>query len=150
MFSGTCPDLRSSALRSLSARELWSRFERRIFLGGIDCGRTAASPNGRRRPTSVGSKRSSLTATAAASRRRAALEKVGNGGDKLRRSKWLRQHDAVGNTLGGPVCGVRPAHVNYWKFRIDFSGELGDFPAFHSASQIDVGRKRAVFAPVSP
>ena len=50
----------------------------------------------------------------------------------------------LGTPLGGPVCGVRSAHVNDGKFRIDFSGLLGDFPSIHLASQADVRHQRTV------
>jgi hypothetical protein len=38
-------------------------------------------------------------------RRRAAVEKVRNGSEKLGRRKWLGQHDAVWNAFGGPIRG---------------------------------------------
>ena len=59
---------------------------------------------GQRFPIAHGPKRGIFRATAdivAASLRgrRTGVEKIGNGGHKLRGGKWLRQHDAVGHAL---------------------------------------------------
>jgi hypothetical protein len=46
----------------------------------------------------------------------------------LCRRERLFQHDAVGDALGGPVCGARSAHVNDGKFRVDLSRRADGLP----------------------
>jgi hypothetical protein len=75
-----------------------------------------------------------------------AIEKLGNGSDKLGGRERLRQHDAIGYTFGRPIFSVCAAHVYDGKPWVDLSGLLGDFPTVHPAPQTDVGYERAVFA----
>lgn len=78
---------------------------------------------------------------------RACIEKLRNGGDELRWCEWLRQHDAVGDTLGCPIVGFVSAHVDNGKVRVDFSSMLCDIPPVEfSRTEIDVRDKRPVFA----
>ena len=71
--------------------------------------------------------------------RRAAIEKVRNGSEKLGWIKRLGQHDAVWKAFEGPICGSGPAHVDDWEIQLDLSGVLSHFPAVQLAPQIDVG-----------
>jgi hypothetical protein len=75
-----------------------------------------------------------------------AIEKLGNGSDKLGGRERLRQHDAIGYTFGRPIFSLCAAHVYVGKPWVDLSGLLGDFPTVHPAPQTDVGYERAVFA----
>jgi hypothetical protein len=81
----------------------------------------------------------------------AGIEKLGKGGDKLRRCKGLWQHNAVGHASGGPFTGPVAADVDHWKCRIDLPGVPGYFPSVDvPAPEIDVGDERPVFAFVFP
>ena len=81
--------------------------------------------------------------------RRAAVEKLRDGGDKLGRRERLLKHDAVGDALGGPISGAIAAHLDDREFGCDLTGVLSDFPTVHSAPQIDVGHERAILASIS-
>src|ERR1700722_1119401 len=75
------------------------------------------------------------------------IKKLGNGGYKLRRREWLRQHDAIRDTLRRPITSISAAHVNDRKGRVYFSGMSGDVPAVDLDSpKIDVGHKRSIFS----
>src|ERR1700729_2157104 len=75
------------------------------------------------------------------------IKKLGNGGYKLRRREWLRQHDAIRDPLRRPIASVSAAHVNDGKGRVYFSGMSGDVPAVDLvAPKIDVGDKRSIFS----
>jgi hypothetical protein len=73
----------------------------------------------------------------------AGVQKVGDGGDKLRGRERLLQQDAVWDTPGWSLCR---AHINDGKFRVDFSGLPGDFPTIYFAAQPDVAYERPVLA----
>lgn len=79
--------------------------------------------------------------------RRARIEKLRHGGDKLSGCEWLCQHDAVRDALGRPIFGFVSAHINDGKVGVDFSSVSCDLPPVElSRLQIDVGDKRSVFA----
>src|ERR1700726_1700346 len=75
------------------------------------------------------------------------IKKLGNGGYKLRRREWLRQHDAIRDPLRRPITSISAAHVNDGKGRVYFYGMSGDVPAVDLvAPKIDVGDKRSIFS----
>jgi len=79
--------------------------------------------------------------------RYSSIKKLGNGGYKLRRREWLRQHDAIRDPLRRPIASISAAHVNDGKGRVYFSGMSGDVPAVDLvAPKIDVGDKRSIFS----
>src|SRR6478672_11326360 len=83
--------------------------------------------------------------------RRAAIEKLANGCDKLGWRERLGQKEAVRDAMRGPLVGTSTGHVDDGKIWIDLPGMLGDFPSVHSAPQFDVGHEcPVVAAPVSP
>jgi hypothetical protein len=77
-------------------------------------------------------------------RRRPAIEKLGNGGDKLCRGERFCQKDTVGNALCRPLIGMCSGDVDDWKIRVDLSGLPGDFPSIHLAPELDIRHQRAV------
>src|SRR6476620_11655585 len=88
-----------------------------------------------------------LPSEAALRGRRPGIEKLGNGGDKLRWCERFGEENAVGNTIRGPLVGICRRHVDDGEGRVDLPGVSRDFPAVHLAlPQIDVRDQCAVFA----
>jgi hypothetical protein len=82
--------------------------------------------------------------------RRPGVEKLGNGGDKLRWRERFGQENATRNTICGPLVGACGGHIDDGQCRLDLSGQFRDFPSIHLAlPEINVGYECAAFARAS-
>jgi hypothetical protein len=83
--------------------------------------------------------------------RRPGVQKLGNGGDKLRWRKWLGQNDAVRYALSGPFIGVGTGNIDDRQIRVGRSGAPGNIhPLIRSLpSLISTTRRRHLLPPNS-
>jgi hypothetical protein len=67
------------------------------------------------------------------------IEKLGNGGNKLRWRKWFGQEDAVGHTLNGPILGRGTGDIDDGQRRIECPGAPRDVPSLYAVfTQLDI------------
>jgi hypothetical protein len=75
------------------------------------------------------------------------IEKLGNGGDKLRWRERFGQENAARDTICGPLVGTCGGHIDDGECRLDLSGEFRYLPSVHLASpEINVRYECAAFA----
>jgi hypothetical protein len=78
--------------------------------------------------------------------RRRSIKKVRESSHELRWREGLCQYDAVGDSFGAPMFGLRAAHVYDGECGIDLPGAVRDFPAVDFAWEIYVRNEGAVFS----
>jgi hypothetical protein len=112
------------------------------------CGRVA-SKNGRARwPLTGLDMKEAANPEVALSYRRPGIEKLGNGGEKLRWRERFGQENAARDAICGPLVGTCGGHIDDGECRVDLSGQFRDFPSIHLAlPEINVGYECAAFAP---